>query len=198
MKKTELILYAIAVIALIFKLFHFPGSDILMIISLFFISVMYFIFGFALLNNLRFRELFKTDSFKRISTNQIIGGIGTGIALSIGLIGILFKIQGYPGADINLIGGMLTTSILSAIVIFKQLNKSTPYYLAILRRTLPVMVVCATLFIIPTETWLNWRYPNNPEYVQAILQAQNNPDSVELWKKVEKEEEKMLSESEED
>ena len=68
------------------------------------------------------------------------------------------------------------------------------YYPNILKRVAIFGVICIFLFAIPTKPWLNWKYPNNPEYVQAVLEAQENLDNKELWDKVDEETKKMYDE----
>jgi hypothetical protein len=194
MKRTELILIGIAVLALIMKFLHLPASGILTVLSLSSISVIYMYLGFALFNNLRFRKIFKKESYKEISTKRIVGGIGAGLALSVSAIGILFKFQSWPGASANLIMGIVGLSVVTIISLIKMQKNKDNYYSNILKRVAGFGAICIFLLVIPTKTWLGWKFPNNPEYVQAVLDAQANPDNQELWQKVDEEREKMYDE----
>lgn len=194
MKKTELILIGLVVLALLLKFLHLPGSEILTILSLSSISVYYMYLGFALFNNLKFRKIFKKGSYKGISTNRIIGGIVTGLALSISAIGILLKFQSWPGASMQLGFGLFGLGIVTVISLIKIKKSTDNYYQNILRRVVFFGTICIILSAIPKRTWLNWNYPNYPEYVNAVLDAQANPENQELWEKVEEEREKMNDE----
>ena len=194
MKKAELILIGLAVLALIMKYFHLPASGILTVLSLSSISVIYMYLGFALFNNLRFSKIFKKESYQGISTNRIIGGIGTGLALSFSAIGILFKFQSWPGTTVQLGVGCFGLGIVTVVSLIKIKKSVDGYYSDILKRVAFFGITCVFLFAIPTKTWLNWKYPNNTEYVHAVLDAQSNPDNQELWDKVEVEREKMYDE----
>jgi len=194
MKRTELILIGIAVLALLMKLLHLPTSGILTILSLSSISVIYMYFGFALFNNLRFRKIFKKESYKEISTKRIVGGVGAGLALSISAIGILFKFQSWPGASVNLIMGIVGLTVVTIISLIKMKKNTDNYYSNILKRVVGFGAICIFLFVIPTKTWLGWKYPNNPEYIQSVLDAQANPNNQELWDKVDEEREEMYDE----
>lgn len=194
MKKTELILIGLAVLALVMKFFHLPGSGILTVLTLSSISVIYMYLGFALFNKIRFRKIFKKESYKGISTKRIIGGIGTGLALSFSAIGILFKFQSWPGASMQLSIGLFGLGIVTIISLIKIKKSTDNYYTNILKRVAFFGAICIFLFAIPTKTWLNWKYPNHPEYVNAVLDAQANPDNQELWDNVEEEREKMYDE----
>jgi hypothetical protein len=194
MKRTELILIGIAVLALLMKFLHLPASGILTVLSLSSISVIYMYLGFALFNNLRFRKIFKKESYKEISTKRIIGGVGAGLALSVSAIGILFKFQSWPGASVNLIIGIVGLTVVTIISLIKMQKNTDNYYSNILKRVAGFGAICIFLLAIPTKTWLGWKFPNNPEYVQAVIDAQAKPNNQELWQKVDEEREKMYDE----
>lgn len=194
MKKTELILIGITLLALLMKLLHLPASGVLTVLSLSSISGIYMYLGFTLFNNLRFRNLFKKESYKEISTKRIVGGIGSGLALSVSVIGILFKFQSWPGASINLITGIIGLIIVTIISLIKMKKNTDNYYSNILKRVAGFGVICVFLLALPTKTWLGWKFPNNPEYIQAVIHAQANPDNQGLWQKVDEEREKMYDE----
>jgi glucan phosphoethanolaminetransferase (alkaline phosphatase superfamily) len=191
MKKTELTLILLAVIALIMKLMYLPGSLILIVLSLSSVSLFYFYLGFAFFNGIGFKKILKKESYKVISTQRIIGGIGTGFALSISAIGILFKIQSYPGASIQLLVGLFGLGIVLIFSLIKMRKSTNNYYSKILKRVASFGAICVFFIAIPSKTWLNLNYPNNPEYVQAILEAEANPDDQESQDKVKEESEKI-------
>lgn len=194
MKKTEVILIGLVILALIMKFFHLPGSGILTVLSLLSISMIYFYFGFALFNNIRLRKITKKESYEGISTKRIVGGIGSGFVLSISTIGILFKFQSWPGASMQIWVGLIGLVIVSVISLIKISKGTDNYYSYILKRIAVFGSICVILTVIPTKDWLNWKYPNNPDYVNAVLDAKANPDNRELWDKVEIEREKMHNE----
>ena len=175
-------------------MFHLPASGILTVLSLSSLSVIYMYLGFALFNNIHFRKIFKKETYKEISTKRIIGGVGTGLALSVSVIGILFKFQSWPGASANLIMAIVTLSILAIISLIKMKKSEDNYYSNILKRIAIFGAICIFLFSIPTKTWMEWKYPNNPEYVKAVLDAKSDPENQELWDKVDEEREKMYDE----
>ena len=171
-----------------------PASGVLTVLSFSSLSVIYMYFGFALFNNIQFRKIFKKETYKEISTKRIIGAVGAGLALSVSAIGILFKFQSWPGASANLIMGIVTLSIVAIISLTKMKKSADNYYSNILKRIVIFGAICIFLFAIPTETWLSWKFPNNPEYVQAVLEAQADANNQELWDKVDAEREKMYNE----
>ena len=191
MKRIEIILVIMTFLAILAKLFHLPGSSILTVFSFSLISSLYFYFGFALFNKIRLRNIFKKESYDGISAVRIIGAIGTGIALSVSTISIVFKFQDWPGASFQLYVGFSSLLVVTAISAVKISKDQTGYYKKILLRAGVYGLMCIVLISIPTKTWLNWQYPNYPEYVNAVLEAKKNPENQELWENVEKESEKM-------
>jgi len=191
MKKTEIIVAGIAILAIIMKFTHLPGAGILLVLSLGVLSMLYMYLGFAFFNNIKFKEIFKKKSYVDTNKKRLIGAIGTGFTLSMAVVGILFKIQLYPGAETQLMVGIGGLIIVSIISIIKMLKKSEKFYKSILIRVVIFGAICVFFISLPTKTWLSWRYLDNPEYVQAVLDAQENPDNPELWKKVDDEREKM-------
>lgn len=63
----------------------------------------------------------------------------------------------------------------------------------VLVRIIPVLLVVFGLSILPRDTWLNWKYPNNPEYVKAVLNLDKAPNNLELQQKQEEEWNKMMN-----
>lgn len=127
MRIVEIILYIIFAFALIFKINHYPGGSILAIIPLMLLSIQYFAFGFLIFNGIRFRDLFKKDTFKGVPALKIIGAVAFGLSLSPLIIGILFSIQHYPGAKIQLIVGFASTIICIAIYSVKALSGQSSF-----------------------------------------------------------------------
>jgi NAD/NADP transhydrogenase beta subunit len=148
MKKSELFFASLVLIALVLKLAHLPGSNFILVISLSYLSFLYFYLGFALFNNISLRQIPKRESYKKISTLRIIGAIGAGLALSQTAIGILFTLLRWPGANnllqIGLIG-LVLTGVLGAIK-FSQ-TKAT-FYPDLLKRVVFSGVFGLILFLV--------------------------------------------------
>lgn len=191
MKKIEIVLIVMAILALLMKFAHFPGAEMLLLISFSLLAMAYMFLGFAFFSTSESSKLSESDSHKRTSTIRVIGSIGTGLALSFATQGILFKIQSYPGTLPLLSIGFLGLTVVAVISLIKIRKDTDNYYSTILKRVVIFGILCAFLIFVPQNTWLNWKYPNSPEFVQAVLNAQANPSNEELWDKVEKERIKM-------
>ena len=102
----------------------------------------------------------------------------SGMGFSAIILGILFKVQHYLGADINLIFGLLVTVIVLVISLFKKASFKSKYYRPILIR---VIIGGLGLFIvmIPSKAITNIQYRNYPQYIEAFDNYSKNPgDSI--------------------
>ncbi|MFA0964051.1 hypothetical protein AB9P05_19745 [Roseivirga sp. BDSF3-8] len=106
MKTTEQLLAALFSIGLLLKALHLQGANMVTALSLTALSCLYFYLGFALFNGIRLRRLFKRDSYT-MSTWRIIGSVGAGMALSMVVTGILFKVMHWEGSNVMLTSGLL-------------------------------------------------------------------------------------------
>jgi len=59
MKKIELIVGFASILAIILKIIHLPGSSILLTLTFGMLSIFYYLFSFALFNDIRLRDIFK-------------------------------------------------------------------------------------------------------------------------------------------
>lgn len=185
MKKLEKILGILIILALILKLVLIPGANILTVISLSILACIYYPLGFAFFNGIRLREVFKKDSYKGISAMRIIGTIGLGMGLAVICIGILFKLQHWPGGDTNLIAGLATTLIILIIALIKYLKSKSDYYKPIFTRIAIVGGFGLILTIIPDLTITKIQFRNHPVYINAYEDYLENPQNEILRKKKE-------------
>jgi hypothetical protein len=131
MKRLELIFALSSIISIGLNLFFISGGTFLVVCTLGTLSVFYFHFGFAIFNNIRLKGLFWKESYKEIRGLRIAGGIVAGAAISLATIGILFKIQNYPGAQIELIESaffLLVVLVVSSIRVGVSKNKNKSKY----------------------------------------------------------------------
>ena len=128
MKKTELFLASLALIALVLKLAHLPGSNFILVISLSCLAMLYFYLGFALFNQIPFRKIVKKESYQGVGTWRIIGAIGAGIAFSQTLVGILFKLLHWQGALLLLQVGLISIALLAIIGFIRYAKSKAAFY----------------------------------------------------------------------
>jgi hypothetical protein len=191
MKPTELTLAILSAAAIVLDMFLVPGAGIAMILLLSLLSVFYFCSGFLLFNSIRLREVTKKDRFKGISAGRILGAVGTGVALSYAIIGILFELRIWPGAGITQINGLVLLAVVTIVGLFKYARNKSPYYTRIFKRVAIIGGLVLILLVTPSTTWLAFKYRNHPAYLEALTQALADPGNEELWMKVDEEREKM-------
>ena len=184
MIKLEKILGVIVFIGLILKLTLIPGAGILLTLSLSTLACLYYPLGFAILNQIGFKKIFKKDSYKGISALRIIGAIAAGTALSTICIGILFKIQNWAGADINLMAGLVTTLIVLATALFKYFKEKGEFYIGIFKRIAIIGILGLILICLSNLTIAKIKFRNHPDYIKAYEMYLNNPQDEQLRQKL--------------
>ena len=196
MKKAEIIIVTLSIIALAMNLLLVPGGGVLTVLALSTLSIIYFYLGFALFNDIRLRKIFKKDSYKEISSSRILGAVGAGITLSMTTIGLMFKFQSWPGADLNLGVGLFGLLIVTIIGLTKYFKNKSDYYTRIFKRAAIFGGLGLIIMLTPETTLVEFKYRNHPEYVNALKKAMADPDNSELWDNVETERQKMNNEKE--
>lgn len=191
MKKTENIIVIIALIALGLKLIFIPGSGILTVVTFSSLSLIYFYFGFALFNHIKLRKIFKKDSYKEISSQRMLGTIGSGLALSTTTMGILFKFQSWPGAFIYLATGLIGLILVTLFGYLKYSKSKADFYIPIFKRAAVFGGIALVLLLIPQATWIEIKYRDSPAFVEAYKKALADPENKALWDIVEAERQKM-------
>ena len=169
MKKFEHILWIIVATGLLLKVFRLPFSSLLLILSLSSLAMVCFF---------RTRNLFpETEQDGRVRKVGLLAGI----VLSIGLIGILFKIQLWPMSGLYLLVG--SVGIAALVVILFTLRSSrpdlSPYIRGLLMRAIPLMVVCIGFYAIPGGTLTAFYYRNDPELAPLMIQRNTTSDPKE-------------------
>ena len=195
MKQTEIIIgIAILLLMLLKLLFVFPYSALLITLLILILSIIYLALSFGLLNQIRFRNLFKKESYKGISTLRILGTIVIGFVLSLISIGVLFKFQLWPYGSFNLLVGIASLIPIFAVVIFKFAQHKNSLYKTLFIR-LSIFLFIGILFLLTKpETLLEIHYKGYPEYIEAEKNAMNDPENKELQQKADEERLKMNSE----
>ena len=199
MKKIEKILgFSVIGFMLIQLLYSLPFASELISLFTILLVCIYFNFSFALLNGISFRNMFKKESYKGISTWRIIGTIGAGFALSITIIGILFVYQRWPFGYINLQNGLVMLGIVLIVIVLKKSLSFHEIYTYILVRIGIVGLIGLCLLCIPTETLFEMKCHNCSEaYMEAEKALMKDPDNRELQRKADEERIKMHKAEEE-
>ena len=192
MKKAEIILIVLMVLGIIMKFLHYPFSSLIFLLAASSLATVYFYFGFALFNGVRMRNMFKKVSYQEIGVKKILFAVGAGLALSVLLIGILFKLQHWPAADMQLMLGFYSSLLLLTIALVFFLRSKANLFKGIMLRCLLFCSIGAVLVFTTPKTLLSWQYPDHPEYVEACIQLAEDPTNLELQHKVQQMAEQML------
>ncbi|RYJ43197.1 hypothetical protein [Flavobacterium beibuense] len=179
MKKAELILAILILTGIVLSVLHLPGGAMLLVLTMPVLSMMYLCLGFALLNGIPL----KNESYKGLSTMRIVGSVLSGIVFSIALIGILFVWMMWPGASVMLLSSIAGLLIMLIVVLIKYFTKKNLFYRNMLIRIAVIGIPVLLLFADPSLAG-KIKYGNNPELIQAIQEAEANPENEELWRKV--------------
>lgn len=138
--KTETILATCMLVGLILKGSNIPGGNIVTIVAITFMAIVYFPFGFY----------FFSDRY--LNNQNILLSIVSGMFLSVAVIGILFHLMNWPGANTMLIIGLV--SIFPVLVISwlqKTKNKEerlTHYYNRLLLRQFLIFTFGTASFVL--------------------------------------------------
>jgi uncharacterized membrane protein len=194
MKKAEIILGILALLAIALNLLLVPGSGIITVLSLMALSIFYAYFSVAFFNDLLLKVAFKKESYKEISTLRVVGAILTGFALAITIVGLLFKFQSWPGASINLLLGFSGLAIALIVGLPKYLKTKSKYYSKIFKR-IGVYGGFALMFILlPSTLWLELKYRNHPYYVEAVKKVLADPGNESLQNELDRAWQRMKEE----
>jgi len=174
--KTEKTFGIIFLLALTLKFFNVPGSILLLIFSLFTLSLLYFPFGFY---------FFSDKNLNRQNTPLSVLG---GMVLSIAVLGILFKLLFWPGGSIQLLTAFILTPLLFLICFFlsRKNNEDLKIYYKNYKLRIIFWFALTVIFMTVTGRQLIiLQYRTSPER-ELKLKAHEHPDDPENQKALEK------------
>lgn len=123
MKTFEKVASLFALIGTTLMLMSVHAGTTIFAYSILALSLMYFFWGFAFFNSIPLRNIFKRSAYASLPRYHVAGGIFTGIALFFACMGILFKLLWWPGALIELAGGIAFCFIILFISFIKKTAK---------------------------------------------------------------------------
>lgn len=165
MKRFEIIIAIFSVIAVALKFLHVPGAMILTFTFFLIYSMFYYIFSFALLNNIRVRDIFKIEAYKGINWKRIVGAVGVGYSLSLVILGICFRLLPLSGANIILLIGLSDLFIIAVVAIIKYVKTRSKFYVGILTRIAIIGGIGLSLLIL---SFMGIKFTNTEEQKNEI------------------------------
>lgn len=192
MKLAEKIISITFLVGLLMIFYQITGGGLITTLSLVSISSIYMAFSLLLFNQLSIKELLQSGTLDKIGRLRIIGSILLGLSLSVLTLGILFKIQLYPGASAMLKLGLIGVSVALLIGAIKYIKSRDIFYKSIFKRIIIFGGIGLFFYLLPKANWLTIRFPDNPDYVQAVINYDQNPRDSTSIKRLQIEREKMF------
>jgi uncharacterized membrane protein len=160
------------------KLFHVPLGSIVFVLSTMILTLLYQYFSFALLHGIRLRDITKKGQFAEVPKLQVAGAVLIGIALSVGIIGVVFKMQSWPSAHFLLIVGTIILVFAFALSFFYWMQSRQAFFKRTMWRVGIVGALTLGLLLYPRKEWISLRYSDYPEYVKAAHYALDHPSDT--------------------
>ncbi len=132
MKITEIILSILFAFGLLLRFMQLSGSSALIVISLTIISYYYYIFGFAIFNDIKIKNIFLKKSYNNKSPLKIILSVFLGMSVALITNGVLFKLQNWKINTNLTLMGIISALIVLALYYFilkKEINNWKTVYL---------------------------------------------------------------------
>lgn len=192
MRKLEILLTGLFLISFTLFFIDIPGGSLFGVAHIISLSLLYLLFGFAIFNKISLRKILKESSYANTSKQRIFGTICLGIALSITLMGILFRLMFWPGSTFNLSFGLILLVIIMILSIVKFMKNNSSFYKMIMLRITLFGSFALLLFAIPQMALVKIKYRNDPTLIEAFRKALENPENEKLRDDIEKEREKRL------
>lgn len=175
MRKTEIILITIIVISSLFMIGGITEYiSLILLFSIILLAILYFVFGFLLLNNKHLYKIFSKSTYQDLNIQKVSIGIILGVVLSNILIAIQFKLMFWPGADAMLMVGGLTMLVGLMVLVIVQLVTRKMEFIHNLRYFI-WMVLFAIVYFVPYRTLIEARYLDKyPDYSNAMARYYEN------------------------
>lgn len=121
MKKTEITLALLTLIAYLLLYYSVDGGAMLMALFCAALYCLYLFFSFALLNNIGGRKIFKKASYHLIGRFKIVAAVITGFGLSASVLSILFILLNWEGQAIVFKNALTALGFSTILVIIERI-----------------------------------------------------------------------------
>lgn len=168
--RTEKGLAIAFLVGLLFKYLHWPGGGLILVISLSTIAMLYCPGAFYFFSD------------KAIKKQNLALSIISGFFLATIPIGVLFKLQYWPGAQVNLLVGTVAAPIILGVTLFlksKAADDLKTYYKNMTIRTVILTTLTVLLYMTPTSTLLKMQYWDDPELARLKTLHYTHPENEE-------------------
>lgn len=127
MKQLEKFIVFGILISLILKFFLIAGGSLIFTLSITILACLYFPLGIAFFNEIKLKDISFSNVIKINPILRIFESIFVGLGLGIICIGILFKLQDWPGSQLDIAFGLIVILIFFLYSVIKYLKKEMPF-----------------------------------------------------------------------
>ncbi len=192
LKWIERILIGLALMGLFFEcLGYFQIGNFVVIRALFFLALFYLFFSVFIFTKIEFLN-FKLIDKQLATSSRIPISAGIGVLLFFSVITILFRHFLWPGTvlfEIMICGLIVIALIFSTVKYF--LGKDF-FYVRIIKYLLIYGFVNLIMFSLPRFFWVEIKYRNHPDYIEAYKAKMTHDRDSILDKKAKIEYDKMV------
>ncbi len=183
MKLIECVSIGLVIVGFLMKLIPIRYAGEVLFIGALTSLLFYWCLGFAALNNIELRAIFKKSSYANVSGGRIVGAIGIGFCLACVAQGLTFKLLILTGATEVLTIGVTSLAMLLfaalVVMIFKR-RMPDDFYRGVFIRGGLALLLGITAYMTPSTTLANIYYRNDPEYRDKLIQVLQNPSDKAL------------------
>ena len=175
MKRFELLLFTLSVLAVSSLLLRFSGGVYFTQFGLSLLAMFYFLCGFILLGGIPYQDIFRNSSFSRLNRLEMLYLVLSSLVLAFLLTAIQLKLLLYTGSDfmLGISLGVSLFILVAGLLLHKWMQK------LLLKRVLLRISVYASvsllLLITPAFSLIDQYYGKNTELAQIRKQIWDNP-----------------------
>lgn len=147
MKKAECILASLAIISVVLKLCSVDGAILLSTVSFITLSLFYLALSFLLLNDISLKNIFYRVAYKHANGKHILWALASGFSLCVGILGVLFKLNKWPGGSMLLVMGMLFLICVVTVSLIRYVPRPAKFHAGILIRSGILFLVSMVLYV---------------------------------------------------
>lgn len=155
MKKAELILIAITVVGYILFLTDTTGGAIVTTAFSLILSLLYFPLGIFLFNDVKLSRIGKKESYNGLGAFRQIAIILVGSGLQSCVIGLLFKVMCWPGAEIMNTAGITVIIFVTIVAALAFINGPRTYFSKIIKRVVIYGGLCVMVAFLPKYIFID-------------------------------------------
>lgn len=173
MKRIEIVLVSLFFLSIIGKLTAFPGSGLMFVCSSMLLALLYFGLGWFVLRN-------EHSGKKHVGLSVLLG-----LFMAMGVVGVLFKFQLWPGEQIMIVSSMFLLLMFGLIVIIFRGRYHPRYYLHTVVRVLVAIVVLLAINFVKARYLINVYFRDDLKQRDLMIRAYEHPENEDYQKDVE-------------